>query len=247
MTAFVSNPALPFRKVRSTTGCVDRVERRLGTVTAPTACARTPNVSRRSVLSLSAALAAGLLLRAEDQTKGGTATASAAATNVTAKGGSDLLGTTETNQAYGFSFNAPASGWTKNITSLSSGRSATIFLRDADGDSNISMVTTPVPGDFAKISSFGTIDGVMSTIIPPKKNDIEGELVSSKIDSMRNAYVYEYTITQKGVKRHLYTIFSLNAGKYLNTLTGQSKEEVWSEVEPMIKAVADSFQVLEEE
>lgn len=64
---------------------------------------------------------------------------------------------------------------------------------------------------------------------------------------MRNAYVYEYTITQKGVKRHLYTIFSLNAGKYLNTLTGQSKEEVWSEVEPMIKAVADSFQVLEEE
>lgn len=164
MTAFVSNPALPFRKVRSTTGCVDRVERRLGTVTAPTACARTPNVSRRSVLSLSAALAAGLLLRAEDQTKGGTATASAAATNVTAKGGSDLLGTTETNQAYGFSFNAPASGWTKNITSLSSGRSATIFLRDADGDSNISMVTTPVPGDFAKISSFGTIDGVMVCI-----------------------------------------------------------------------------------
>lgn len=162
MTAFVSSPGLPCRKVRSTAGCVDRVQRRLGTISTPTACARTPNVSRRSVLSLSAALAAGLLLRAEDQTTGGAATAAVAATSAasTTKGGSDLLSIAETNKAYGFSYKGPASGWTKNITSLSSGRSATIFLRDADGDSNISMVTTPVPGDFTKLSSFGTIDEV---------------------------------------------------------------------------------------
>lgn len=164
MTAFVSNPGLPSLKVRNTTGSALRVKRlRTVTVQAPSACARAPNVSRRSVLSLSAAFAAGFLLRVKDQTTGGAATAAAAATSSapTSKSGLGLLGEAEDNSVYGFSYNVPVQGWTKNVTSLSSGRSATIFLRDADGDSNISMVTTPVPGDFAKISSFGTIDEVM--------------------------------------------------------------------------------------
>lgn len=82
---------------------------------------------------------------------------------------------------------------------------------------------------------------MQNTIVPPKKKDIEGELISSTTDTAKNAYIFEYTVNSKGVKRHLLTVFSLQPGQSLLTLTGQAKEDTWPEVEPVIRAVIDSY------
>lgn len=71
------------------------------------------------------------------------------------------LGEREADDLHGYSFGVPASGWTKSTASLSSFREATIYVCDDDKDSNISMVSTPVAGDFQKLTSFGTMDTVL--------------------------------------------------------------------------------------
>ena len=78
----------------------------------------------------------------------------------------------------------------------------------------------------------------------PKGKDIDGEVLSTTTDSKNNAYLIEYTVDSKGTKRHLYTIFSLQPGQYLITLTGQSREENWDQREPVIKAVAKSYSLV---
>lgn len=70
----------------------------------------------------------------------------------------------EKSELYGYSY-TPPSDWTRNTASLSSFREATVFLAP-DGDSNISMVATPVPGDFQKLSSFGSVSNVLVRNIP---------------------------------------------------------------------------------
>lgn len=177
----------------------------------------------------------------------------------------------------------PASGWTRNTASLSSFREVTVYLCEEDGDTNVNMVATPVPGDFQKLTSFGTMDNVLvrsschsvsaylcpervdpltdlfrtahssaslpmffvsreqDTLVPKGRKGIDGQVISTRVDSSKNAYVIEYTITSAGVARHLITVFSLQPGRYLLTLTGQAKEENWAKNEAVLKSIADSF------
>lgn len=78
-------------------------------------------------------------------------------------------------------------------------------------------------------------------MIPRGQKGIEGKLISSRVDSEKNAYVIEYTITTSGVQRHLLTVFSLQPGRYLLALTGQALEDKWAARAPVMRAVADSF------
>lgn len=78
-------------------------------------------------------------------------------------------------------------------------------------------------------------------MVPRGRKDIDGKVISTRVDSEKNAYVVEYTITASGVQRHLLTVFSLQPGRYVLTLTGQAREENWAAREPVITAVTDSF------
>lgn len=105
-------------------------------------------VPRRTALKLTVALAAALLV------PGSPAKAAA-------KGSDPALGERFDNRDFGYSFIPPGAGWSKEVATLSAGRAATIFLREADGDTNVNMVTTPVSSDFQKLSSFGTMEKVL--------------------------------------------------------------------------------------
>ncbi|PXF47117.1 hypothetical protein BWQ96_03059 [Gracilariopsis chorda] len=96
---------------------------------------------------------------------------------------------------------------------------------------------------FKKLTSFGTLENVLQTIVPKRGKDIEGDLISTRTDTEKNAYVIEYTITSKGVKRHLLTVFSLQPGRYLLTLTGQALEDNWASSEPVLRAVTESYKL----
>lgn len=102
-------------------------------------------LSRRAFFNLSLTLAAASMLPSSSDAATEQAT---------------LLGDKIQSDIYGYAYRQPVSGWTKTETAISSGRQATIFVRDIDGDSNISMVATPVAGDYTKLASFGSIDNV---------------------------------------------------------------------------------------
>lgn len=79
--------------------------------------------------------------------------------------------------------------------------------------------------------------------MPTKQKDLEGTLISSVLDTSKNAYIVEYTVTSRGVKRHLLTVFSLQPGRFLLTLTGQAQEENWPAVESLMRSVVDSYKI----
>lgn len=113
-------------------------------------CSSKPIFSRRAALQLALAFAAF-------QSKSNSVNAATSSSTVD----SIELGSVEKNEAYGYSYRAPPFGWSRSVATLSSMRTATIFICDDDSDSNISMVVTPVPGDFQKLTSFGTLDNVL--------------------------------------------------------------------------------------
>lgn len=151
------------------------------------------------------------------------------------------LGEEVVSDRYGYRFRIPKAGWTKSTANLSGSRQVTAFVSEADGDSNINMVETPIPGDFQKLTSFGTLDNVLDTLVPRGKVGVDGAVISSIVDAKKNAYVVEYTIAARGVERHLVTVFALQPGRFLLTLTGQAKSENWPKQEAIMRAVTDSF------
>ncbi len=102
-------------------------------------------VSRRAALSLGAAALAALAVKPNEAF------------------GAPVAETLESvaNQRLGYSFSAPADGWTKNTTTVSGMRELLVYVKDgSDGATNVTMVGTPIQGDFKKLTSFGTIDNV---------------------------------------------------------------------------------------
>lgn len=140
VTSFISSTPLLSNRSRHQ---VNRCARQIRVTPCATA------VPRRDVLRLSAVIAASL---AFPKLKGIAATMTKTAPE---------LGEKIDSGVFGYAFSTPPDGWSKQIVTLSSARTATIFVRDKDGDSNINMVSTPVSGDFTKLSSFGSIDNVV--------------------------------------------------------------------------------------
>jgi len=151
------------------------------------------------------------------------------------------------NDKYGYTFSAPTAGWTRTDTTLNGMRELVAFVKDgSEGDVNISMVSTPIAGDYKKLTSFGTMDTVLNTLVPSdKKSGVSGEIITAELNSKMNAYVCEYTITPGAdkEKRHLLTVFSLQPGRFIITLTAQTKEDDWEKNSALFRRVADSYRI----
>lgn len=74
---------------------------------------------------------------------------------------SGKLGETVRDELHGFEYRPPSEGWSQQSATLSSARVATIYIRDADGDSNVNVVTTSVSSDYQVLASFGGLDKVV--------------------------------------------------------------------------------------
>jgi PsbP len=151
--------------------------------------------------------------------------------------GTTLVDTSE------YSFSVPGSGLTKSVASVSGGRIVTVFVADDDKDSNISMVQTPIQGDFQKLTSFGTVDTVLETVVP--KAVPGNKVIKVEKSPKNNAYIIEYLLKPSGSAplRHLITVFSLQPGLYLCTATVQATEEHWPAKEKMFREVIDSYKL----
>jgi len=70
-------------------------------------------------------------------------------------------------------------------------RELVAFVKDGtEGDVNISMVSTPIAGDYKKLTSFGTMDTVMNTLVPNgKKSGVTSGWNKRSLSSCLEAYL----------------------------------------------------------
>lgn len=145
MLTFISNAL-----VRTHSNCGGGRGSRAHPRVSPMVCSMSPPsraVSRRDALQLSAALLAAAILPKS---------ASHAETADLTK-----LGEVVRDELHGFEYRPPSEGWSQQSATISSGRVASIYIRDADGDTNVNVVATPVSSDFQMLTSFGGMDKVV--------------------------------------------------------------------------------------
>lgn len=233
-TAFL--PTLPLR------GVARPIARRsAATATSrPLTCAASPppavgdgSVTRRSTLAAAAAAALAAALPRPPAASAAAATAEAAVTDT----------------AIGFSYTPPpAADFAKSDTAISGGRRLTVYTHNTSGsDSNLSVVATGVSSDFTQLTSFGSVDNVAKTILGGGGKGVTAEMLAVDKRPADNAYVFEYKMQIKdGPTRRLLTVFSLQPGSWIITLTAQAREEEWPSVEKELRAAINSYKLLQQ-
>ncbi|KAA8500042.1 hypothetical protein FVE85_7627 [Porphyridium purpureum] len=146
----------------------------------------------------------------------------------------------------------PASGgWKESETTISGGRVVHAWVLENASEKisgNITAVSTPIPADYRKLTSFGTQANVADTIMPPNRG-LDGtmkEMSSVQISvegATESAWLFDYELTPPGGKmnrKHLWTLFSLKPGSWIVSVTAQADAgDVASE-----KAVQSAFEGL---
>ncbi|KAJ8902930.1 hypothetical protein NDN08_006248 [Rhodosorus marinus] len=140
---------------------------------------------------------------------------------------------TVTDETVGYEFTVPDS-FKENNTVLSGGRKLYLYVKD---DVNVSAIATPIPGDFQKLTSFGSVDNVASTILP---KEVTGKM--NKVTAKPDTYIFDYQIKPPNQpEKHLITLFTIRPGQYIVTLTAQSNAENFAAQETQIRSIVDSF------
>lgn len=115
-------------------------------------------------------------------------------------------------------------------------RNLIAFVDPKDGQKSASIVFTPIPGDFTRLSSFGDLH----SYLVPKGEGITLDLIEEKTKG--NAYILEYVITSPDEpSRHVKTVFGLRPQETVVGLTIQSKEEDFAAVADDFKRIFESF------
>jgi len=140
---------------------------------------------------------------------------------------------TITDDAVGYEFTVPDS-FKENNTVLSGGRKLYLYVKD---DVNVSAIATPIPGDFQKLTSFGSVDNVANTILP---KEVSGKM--NKVTARPDTYIFDYQIKPPNQpEKHLITLFTIRPGQYIVTLTAQANAENFAAQETQIRSIVDSF------
>ena len=105
-------------------------------------------------------------------------------------------------------FSVPSS-WTKLSGGDVGGRTLLLYADPENADTNAFALITPIRGDYTSLGSFGNLETVQATVMPPA-DDIDYEVI--KAEASTGKYIYEYTIAVPDQpKRHLTTIFMVVA------------------------------------
>eukprot|EP00550_Attheya_septentrionalis_P006045 CAMPEP_0198293102 /NCGR_PEP_ID=MMETSP1449-20131203/15443_1 /TAXON_ID=420275 /ORGANISM="Attheya septentrionalis, Strain CCMP2084" /LENGTH=254 /DNA_ID=CAMNT_0043992549 /DNA_START=67 /DNA_END=831 /DNA_ORIENTATION=- len=161
-----------------------------------------------------------------------------------------------TDDICGFQVSVPA-GWDKSEQALPDRRRISLFIDPSssaptsnDDKTLVFIAYTPVRDDFTQLSSFGSVDQVAQMTILPKGElaGLESDNKMISAESKKNAYFFDYTSRSPGQPlRHFRTIFTLaqgatgGAGAVLVTLTAQTPESRYGEMQGVFDEIIDSF------
>ena len=143
------------------------------------------------------------------------------------------------NDRYHTSLNYP-SEWLQRNGDLSGGRTVDAFVDPKDPDRSVSVVYTPIPADFTKLTSFGDLQ---SYLLPKNQDGYEYKLISETTKG--NMYILEYIAiapeSENLPKRHVKTVFALRPAESVVGLTIQSPEEKFESSRTIFDTVFSSF------
>ena len=143
------------------------------------------------------------------------------------------------NDRYHTSLSYP-SEWLQRNGDLSGGRTLDAFVDPNDPDRSASLVYTPIPADFTKLTSFGDLQ---SYLLPKNQDGYEYKLISETTKG--NMYILEYIAiapeSENLPKRHVKTVFALRPAESVVGLTIQSPEEKFESSRTIFDTVFSSF------
>ena len=138
---------------------------------------------------------------------------------------------------YHTSLSYPAD-WDSKVATISGERTVQAFVDPDDSDTNASIVFTPIPADFNRLTAFGNLRDYMI----PKGEDIRTEVLSESTKGER--YTVEYIIyLPDGVTRHVETVFALRPQESVVGLTVQTRQENYNQKKEKLSVVVPSLNI----
>jgi len=130
--------------------------------------------------------------------------------------------------------------WKTSSGELSDERPVTAFTSPKTSTTSVSVVYTPIPADFSRLTSFGDLRGYLE----PKGDGVETQVIGET--SKGEKYTLEYISEQKGdevqPKRHVITMFALRPQSAVFGVTAQALEGAdWEDSKEALKSMIASF------
>lgn len=122
---------------------------------------------------------------------------------------------------------------------LSGGRPVEAFVDKNDPDTSLSIVFTPIPADFSRLSSFGGRDILRQYILPTGEG-----LTTTVLDEniKGETYTLEYIVSAPNAPtRHVQSIFALRPQESVIAVNVQTKEETYPAMKEKLQVIVPSF------
>lgn len=144
------------------------------------------------------------------------------------------------NPRYGTRLSYP-SDWVARAGTVSGDRSLQAFVDPNDPDTSASLVFSPIPADYSRISAFGGKDNLREYMAP------RGEGVSTEIlgETLKGeVYCLEYVVRSPDAPaRHVTTVFALRPMDSVVGLTVQTKQETYEANKAKLAPIVPSLEV----
>jgi hypothetical protein len=119
------------------------------------------------------------------------------------------------------------------------GRSLKAFVDPADVDTSASLVITPIPADYTRLSSFGLKENLRDNLLPAG-DEVMTDVINEKI--FGETYSLEYVVSaQTAPTRHVYSIFALKPQESVVGLVVQTTESRYSDVKNEMESIVNSL------
>ena len=132
--------------------------------------------------------------------------------------------------------------WTEKIGSLSGDRSIIAFTDPDDADTSASLVFTPIPADFTRLTSFGGGKDTLREYLLPRGDEIEATVINEKIKG--ETYTLEYVVkAPNNPTRHVISVFALRPQESVVGLTVQTKEDDYESKKSILESIPPSLRI----
>lgn len=148
---------------------------------------------------------------------------------------------TYTNERYHTTFNFP-SKWVYNLGTLAGDRKVEAWVSPDDPQTSASLVISPIPADFTRLTSFGGGKETLREYLIPRGEGIACTVVSEGIKG--ETYTLEYVVSApEQPTRHVTTVFALRPAESVVGLTVQTPEESYSKNKVLLESIVPSLRV----
>jgi hypothetical protein len=145
------------------------------------------------------------------------------------------------NPRYHTTFEPPV-GWTYSTGKISGDRQVEAWIDPKNPVNSVSLVISPVPADFTRLTSFGGGKDTLQEYLIPRGDGIDCQVVGEMVKG--ETYTLEYTVAApNNPTRHVITAFALRPAESVVGLTVTTEEAAWPSLKADLSTVVPSLNV----